>query len=96
MLGSMSEALARATPAQVDGEPDAETMVPREQDQDVAHIPQAKRTEAWAGVIIMVLGAIAIGVAVCVLSWALAIGGIVIGVIGAGLALHAQIFNHFE
>jgi len=92
----MSDALTRATPQQLEGESDDGNMVPSEQDQDVAHIPQAKRTEAWAGVIIMVLGAIAIGVAVCVLSWALAIGGIVIGVIGAGLALHAQIFNHFE
>ena len=50
----------------------------------------------WVAVLVMLAGAIALGLALPLKSWWLAIGGGVVGLIGLGLALGYGIMNHTE
>lgn len=50
----------------------------------------------WVAVVIILVGAIALGLSLPLKSWWLAIGGLVVGLIGAGIAMGYGIMNHTE
>ena len=63
-------------------------------EEDTATPPSSgRRRLAWVAVALMVLGVLLVGLAVVVTSWLPLVAGVVVGLVGCGLAWRAQIME---